>query len=622
MRNISLLPWILRTVLYCGLSGSLFFAVAGLSGTLGLQYNVGYAVLFVDLVVISKFADSLIWLVTLLITSAASFVLTILSDRSLERNLNVAFLLAAVPQISLYLLNEHRIAFFTSVAFGVGFLAASILLYKRRGLRFQPRGVLLSGVSFLIILVIIESIALASRTLSALYGSSISLLLIPEQLQTQMSGLMFLYSPILMLAAIFIWAPMLGLIYRRHIVIGKTDDSAVFGRVIQTGRKSSIVLLCVAIAVAIFVPLSPYLRQPALRGVDVLDYYSRLSSISSLNDASRLIAFDPEAPYLILLYVIKMATGWNSHQVIIVGPVFLATFYVVAVYFLTKEISRSSLASGVAALFAASWLHTTVGLFAAIYANWLAISFAVLFTYFVSKAIRKGSNKHATLLAVTLAYATAFSHIWTWAILMAANILAFALLIPIHGRDKTAKRHLVTYGLILLISILPMLALVLVLGSTIPGLSSAFAGGYQSIVGSMSVARLNRILFLITLTTQNYVGAILSYGWALVLTILGAIILAKNSQKPATILAVWLLVTSLSTVLLDQFYQWRVLYSIPFEVYAAIGVLGLVRGLDRVNGSTANNQRLIGSMKFLLVALMALDSINRALMTTGILPLS
>jgi hypothetical protein len=138
----------------------------------------------------------------------------------------------------------------------------------------------------------------------------------------------------------------------------------------------------------------------------------------------------------------------------------------------------------------------------------------------------------------------------------------------------------------------------------------------------MSVARLNRILFLITLTTQNYVGAILSYGWALVLTILGAIILAKNSQKPATILAVWLLVTSLSTVLLDQFYQWRVLYSIPFEVYAAIGVLGLVRGLDRVNGSTANNQRLIGSMKFLLVALMALDSINRALMTTGILPLS
>jgi hypothetical protein len=343
--------------------------------------------------------------------------------------------------------------------------------------------------------------------------------------------------------------------------------------------------------------------------------------MSGLGDF-RQVAFDPYTSYLILLYVIKLATGWSARQVVIVGPVLLATFYVVAIYFLTKEIARSSIGAGVAALFASSWLHTTAGLFAAIYANWLAISFAVLFTYFVSKAIRKGSNKHATLLAVTLAYATAFSHIWTWAILMAANILAFALLIPIHGRDKTAKRHLVTYGLILLISILPMLALVLVLGSTIPGLSSAFAGGYQSIVGSMSVARLNRILFLITLTTQNYVGAILSYGWALVLTILGAIILAKNSQKPATILAVWLLVTSLSTVLLDQFYQWRVLYSIPFEVYAAIGVLGLVRGLDRVNGSTANNHRLIGSMKFLLVALMALDSINRALMTTGILPLS
>jgi len=617
LRNISLLPWILRTVLYCGLSGSLFFAVAGLSGTLGLQYNVGYTVHLVDLVVISKFADSLIWLMTLLITSAASFVLTILSDRRLERNLNAAFLLAAVPQISLYLLNEHRIAFFTSVGSCVMFLVASILLHRRLDLGLPRQGFLISSASFLAILVIIESLAIASRTLTVSYGLRITLLLThARQLQAQLSGLLFVYSPILMLVMLYIWVPMLYLIYRSHFVVGKIGVSSALGPVSLTGRKSSLSMLCVAIAVAIFVTLSPYFTRSTLRGVDAQFYYSWLSSMSSFGEAFGQIAVEPRAPYLILLYAIKLATGWSSLQVVVVGPSFLAVFYTVAAYFLTKELTSSPLAAGLAALLASTWLHTDVGMFAAIYANWLAISFALLFMYFVSKTIRKGANRFVGSLAIFLAYVTAFSHIWTWAILMIANVLGLAFLFLIMRKEKAVDLHVKPYGLILLVSILPML----VLGLAIPGLRQALSGGLYDVVGGMTVARLSSILLLTKLTIQEYVGASFAYAWALVFTILGAILLAKNNPRAAAIVAAWLAVTSVSVGLIDPFYQWRVLYLIPFEVYAAIGVLGLLRGFDWAGRLGEGSSHLVEGVKFLLVVLIVLDSINHALMNVALLP--
>jgi len=406
------------------------------------------------------------------------------------------------------------------------------------------------------------------------------------------------------------------LIYRSHFVVRKIGVSSALGPVSLTGRKASLSMLCVAIAVAIFVTLSPYFTRSTLRGVDAQFYYSRLSSISSLGEAFGQIAVEPRAPYLILLYAIKLATGWNSLQVVIVGPSFLAVFYAVAAYFLTKELTGSPLAAGLAALLASTWLHTTVGMFAAVYANWLAISFALLFMYFVSMTIRKGANRFVGSLAIILAYATAFSHIWTWAILMTANVLGLTFLFLIKRKEQAVNLHVKPYGLILLMSTLPML----VLGLAVPGLRQAFSGGLYDVVGGMAVARLSSILSLTKLTIQEYVGASFAYAWALVLTILGAILLAKNSPRAAAIFAAWLAITSVSVGLLDPFYQWRVLYLIPFEVCAAVGVLGLLRGFDWAGRLGGRSSHLVEGVKFLLVVLIVLDSINHALMNVALLP--
>jgi hypothetical protein len=620
----------LGTVLYGGLAATLFFAIVGLSSFLGLQYNVGYEVNAIDLVIFSKSTDPFVWLVTVVTTSVASLALAILSRRERKVYLYLTFLLVAIAQISLFLLNERWSAFFISLVFGAMFLATWILLYRRRDMQFQSWGVPLSRACFLGILVIVESLALAFRTLTPFYGSRVSFLARPEQLQTQMSGSLFTYSPILMLVAMYIWAPMLFLIYRRHFVIGKTVPPSDLSRANQPGRKLSVAMLGAAIAVAVLIPLFPYARQSGFLGVDVLDYYSRLSSISSLGDALRLIASGAppssyEAPYLILLYVIKVGTGWNAYQVLIVGPIFLATFYTVTVYMLTTELTRSALASGVAALFASSSFHTTVGMFSAIYANWLAMSLALLCTCFVIKAI-KGESKSRALtgsFAIILAYATALCHIWTWAILMLVYVLTFVLLVPIHEGDGTTKWHVKTYAIIILLSVLPMLVIV----PAMPGLSQGFGSAASEysvlgIVASVSTARLSYFLSSVTFTLREYAGAILAYGWVFVLAILGGILLAKNKPKAATLLAAWLMVTSFGMILLDPSYQWRVLYVIPFEVYAAVGVLGLLEGLDWACALGTNSPRLIMSVKILLMALIVLDSVNRALMNTTILPFS
>jgi hypothetical protein len=291
---------------------------------------------------------------------------------------------------------------------------------------------------------------------------------------------------------------------------------------------------------------------------------------------------------------------------------------------LTTELTRSALASGVAALFASSSFHTTVGMFSAIYANWLAMSLALLCTCFVIKAIRGNTKRRAiaSSFAVILAYATALCHIWTWTILMLVYVLALVLLIPIHEGDGIAKWHSKTFAIIILFSVLPMLVLVPAMPGLSGGVSAASEYSVSGIVASLSAARLSYVLSSVTFTLREYVGAILSYGWVFVFAILGGILLAKNKPKAATLLAAWLMVTSLGMILLDPLYQWRVLYVIPFEVYAAVGVLGLLEGLDWACALGTNRPRLIMTVKILLIALIVLDSVNRALMNTTILPFS
>lgn len=487
---------------------------------------------------------------------------------------------------------------------------------------------MLTCAGFLALAVLVESIALLSRILSALQESFLeipSYFLQAVTVQTQLSDSLFVTSPALMLTMLFSWVPLLPFLLRRRHCTGSKPSTSPGRERISTEMISSFVLLGIAIVVGVFVAVSPYLTHRGLLGVDTPSYYGPLASMKTFGDVAYVFGVDWHPLYLVLLYFIKIITGWDDIQVIIAGPGLLAALFALANYLLAREVTASYLASGIAALFAASWLHTTIGLFAGIYANWLAMVFVVFFLYCLVRTLRDG-GKLSVIGAIAFAYVTTLSHVWTWAVLIASFWLGSGLLglDYLHGRG-TQRGHgaFKRLAAILIVVTLPPL----VLSLTLPGFNSILFSPGNTVYGiaeGMQLGRINQTWFLISFTLTKYVGGLLTYPLAIVLALAGTFFVVKRSPRTSGLLLGWLIVTSIATVMLDSWYQWRVLYVIPFEVFAAYAVTGILGTLDSIGNRShiamGSPVFLVKTLKVLVVALMILDSVNYAMMAAANLP--
>ena len=612
-------------LLYCGLAASILFALAGVSKSLGLSYNTGYVVQPIDFTILSKEIDPIAWLIISILTATSGFVLAAAS-RGKERASYVLYLIVSLTEIALLIDSQKFIAYSVSLLFGILFIALTIILANRYKMEMQRKGVFMTFAGFLALVVLIELLAAIWRIATAILPRLPGVILMiagAAQTQAQLSGILFNFAPVLMLIALFMWIPLTLLIARmRTISTQVTEPLVEYGaHGFKSSRKTAFALLGLGLGVAAFVPLSPYATQARFRGVDVLFYYARLSSVTSFSAAVQQIPLEPRAVYLILLYLLKQATGWNPFLVIIVGPILLSAFYTLATFLLTREFTQSWLLAGIAAVLAASWLHTTIGLFAAIYANWLAMSCGLLFLYFLHKTI-SDKGKTSAVFAVVAGLATALTHVWTWGVLLAASSIGFVITLLVSrkssmsvGSRQSAKR----YGLVLLGTALPIFFSMLIS----PGLSQAFQVGLYQVVGSMNLTTVSHLLFALTFTFTQYVGGLLSYAMLPILAIVGEICLTRHNPTGSRLLLSLMIVTSVSTILLDPWYQWRVIYLVPFEVFAAAGVFEIFVALDWLSnrvGVFTSHPRLVRCVKILVITLLLLDSMNYAFLSASNLP--
>jgi len=386
---------------------------------------------------------------------------------------------------------------------------------------------------------------------------------------------------------------------------------------------ASFAILALAFVMAVFIPLAQYVSRPFPQGVDIRFYYGLLASTNNLGAAVSSLAVESHGPYLLLLFLLRSLTGWGDWQVVVVGPCVLAVFFTGATFLAVSQMTGNPLIAALASLAAATWLHTTVGLFAAIYANWLAMSFLVLFLYFLNKALTKFSPV-SLASAILSSYGVALAHAWTWGILIASALVGFILALGrpfAQGAGKAeGKRELVSYGVLLAASTLPVAALILLL----PGLNAGVQSGI-GIVSGMNASRLGEILPVLGYTVKYYVGGLLAYPLPLILTALGVVYLARRNPQAARMLVPWLVVTSIATVLLDSSFQWRLFYVVPFELFAIFGVSAILIGIDWVAKRTGGMESLrnqILLVKCLLITLIALSSMNYALLAASMLPLA
>ena len=103
----------------------------------------------------------------------------------------------------------------------------------------------------------------------------------------------------------------------------------------------------------------------------------------------------------------------NLSEVIEHFPLILGPGLVLALYFLTLELTRNEKIALIAAFLGAVSFHTLVGIYAGFYANWLALIVGYISIVFLFRYLRSGRPSDIVIFSILL-IGVLFLHVYTW----------------------------------------------------------------------------------------------------------------------------------------------------------------------------------------------------------------
>ncbi|MGA1975301.1 MAG: hypothetical protein ABSG92_06665 [Conexivisphaerales archaeon] len=370
-------------------------------------------------------------------------------------------------------------------------------------------------------------------------------------------------------------------------------------------------LLLLSLVSAIVIAAYPYLPGFSLSrgfvGVDV-PYYalwlqgmnSAGSAVGTLSNAFHL-AYD-RGLSLILMFAWWKLSGLSAMQTAQYFPLVLAPALVCVTYLFARLAGVGPLASSFFSLFTAFSFQVTVGMAGGFLANWTGLLFFCLFFGSLLLSLRAGSRR-ALLLTAPLQVAILLTHSYTWAV--ALGVTGLLLVIYLLGWLRRVK---VGREVAMLASILGLgVAAYLIRNEalSVPAVGSevlSFAGG--------ALASSNLLSFVPTL--MESVGESRDFVFLnpalLSLAAVGAVAAASDDRLLSRFLTAFLAGASPLFFFGDVVMQTRILYVLPVQVLAVLGLFTLQRVVARrING---RHSALVGC---LLVAAFALISLNFAL---------
>ncbi|MEW6604824.1 MAG: hypothetical protein AB1351_09090 [Thermoproteota archaeon] len=253
-------------------------------------------------------------------------------------------------------------------------------------------------------------------------------------------------------------------------------------------------------------------------------------------------------------------------------PVILGPALVIAVYFLTRQLTASDIASILAAFFTAISFHTLIGIYAGFYANWLALIIGYFSFVFLLRFLKQPSRMNFTIYSA-LMISLIFSHIYTWTVLAIVGGIFLAAMIKLRYYDRKCAFLLL---LVILFTVVIDVARV--------ALTSSSSGIERDIIIAESQAgteqfnlRWNNLSYSI----HTFLGGIFNN---FIILLLAAYWLFRSDLRNAStiFLLIFLSIGILPILFGDWVIQTRILYDIPFQIPAAIGLTYLTR---RQNGA-------------------------------------
>jgi hypothetical protein len=335
-----------------------------------------------------------------------------------------------------------------------------------------------------------------------------------------------------------------------------------------------------ACLLGVYITQFPYQFQSEPIGVDASFYVNQVSQIRSLPDITSLIVNEPRAPYLLLLFAIRLFTGITAETAVKAGPIALLVLLSAGTYAFTAVGVRDEYVALAASVLSVFSVQTTVGLYSGIYTNWFALGEIALFYAFLTSWIERGS-KPGLVGAIVFSNLVLLTHQWTWGILIAA-LGCQSLMVLADGRGgfrgEIRNREFISTIVIADLSA-AFAVLIFFTASALHGQVGIFPGilsGYE-ILRSMGLQYAVTVQSVLSATIIHYAGGFFANGPLFALGILGAWEARRLGGTYRRTVFSMLLVSSILMVLLDSWYQWRVLFIVPYFLFGAIGIRFLAR---------------------------------------------
>jgi len=575
-----------------------------LLNTLGIVYYLAIRKRVVSIVFFSQTVDRSFWLLSLF-----AIIVLLLELHRRGRLSRSIILIQSIHLLAFasYLVGQENFALTVAILTGIASLIG-VLACAERSLG-TPRRVAsaLFLVYFLVLMVGIETGSALALVMNLFNPAqpirSDSVWLVPPvetnsliHLETEISNIAYPATPYLMLLSIYSWAlmPLVERLTRKvadlkrlRWIRQKLEPSAkAKPRIFAEGSmhlmqlstvQASLVVGCV-VAVGGFLVLCPYIAQSRLIGIDTPTYHILLSKMTDPEAARKIIFGDevagPKATYFLILYLIKALTGLSALDVVKLAAVVPSSLLAISVYLLVRYGSRNDSLAALSSLLAILSYNTTVSMFAGIYANWLALSFMMLSLALLIKASTQNSRK--TLLAsIITSSLVLLTHALSWIVFM--GVLSFysaTCLLALHfWKDAKTRRDLFFSLSILLANAVFILLLLGLSGLFSLNLSAKLAVWYVSHSPILRADSLSSFSTHLSQTLIEYIAGFLANPLIYFLAIVGAPRGVRRSFE--RLLYSWLMPTSVLIPLITSLDQWRILYSMPFQILAAIGTFQL-----------------------------------------------
>lgn len=591
---------------------NVLFGCVKLLNLFQIRYYLSYSPKIVDLTFFSREVDFWVWAVSFFVI-VVLVLLSSLSTRVAADGRLLMLCFGCIGSFLVFLVSDFAA---TLLVVPLGFLL--LFLFVSRGFRggvdrFRVFLLVLLGVVCLLVFVELGSV---SAWVSNIFGSEASLGASFHWsfawFDVQLFNVGYPLTSWLFIVLLYGWIlfPLgKGLVFR---FFGRR---AVFEVVslqrVRVNRRLLVAGLVFVVLVAAFVAYYACFGLPSsgLVGTDSTYYFERAQDMSFNDSLTALQRDRPVSDFV--LYFVQHAAGLSSRNVVLVMPLVCAVGLALAVFWFVRVGIKNDLVALAAALFSSVSFQMTVSVFAYSLANWLALIGVFVFLAFLLKSFEVRSWWLSGVSAF-VGVLILLTHPYTWDVVMAVLVLYFVWVvfrIFRKGIDEKAdlKRVFavlaINVGFYVVYSFLPF-------GKAVASGGSSFLGLASPSLGLSAFVNLKHGL---DYAVQSWVGGFFAAPLLIVLSSLGLFSVMDFSSKFNRLSALWVVVPSLLLFFFspESYFFYRILYLLPCQVLAALGVFWVFGKLDWLRKSRANKMVLL--VKIGVLVLVFLFLLNYAL---------